>query len=660
MSLFGGRPSNTSEEFTTGLSSVVPDLRYDEYEEERGTQVSSSSHSDVTDNDKHENNHNGINKKVEQASEESEESEDSEDEHVTSRPNKFVGSATAWRSYTVKDREVVASLKQLEADDLAIHLYNAHAWKRSLYKKDANTKPASLWVNKRKWVDNHISPSGNTENWTPDEKWTAWPLQSHRVPRAKDRFGARDDGFDTWTVKRRKIEKPSDELDDLMIGLIAKMAKERLISSKISGDSMIQFHEEHRSRSGSRSRSRSLSVRSMNTGLATESGQYSESDTSSLRSVSPASQLSVETTSTKEDSNRSDPVTDHPEGGMNDIFGTASSGSEEDTTLTPTILADDYREREILQSTVRSILGDLDLLLEGLQQSRNYQIRDAASPTETDSSSSISEGSPTRKIQSKLRNPWNDIGNTSGEGRVAPGTARGRPPKPYIQENSESGTDLDMEESGKKVKHGVNRGGRPTIYGKPRPGESYYMMRKRLARTYHDQSGELLDSPNGNSRSMLSKHSSTTSEDESSSSSLTMDTDDYESTSKEVIKDRDPANTIRLNPRDWSEVVGMAAMRGWNAKVVQRAAKRCCLLFGERMSFRTFHEDLPTTSTALGSDIPELEQSSHAKAPMFGGVHLDGFLQTIRRQHGWRGKDEHKSDKRKQEARRRRRHREQS
>ena len=45
-----------------------------------------------------------------------------------------------------------------------------------------------------------------------------------------------------------------------------------------------------------------------------------------------------------------------------------------------------------------------------------------------------------------------------------------------------------------------------------------------------------------------------------------------------------------LGLRDWSDVLGMAAVTGWNDDIVARASKRCAELFGENMLFRRFHE----------------------------------------------------------------------
>ena len=43
-------------------------------------------------------------------------------------------------------------------------------------------------------------------------------------------------------------------------------------------------------------------------------------------------------------------------------------------------------------------------------------------------------------------------------------------------------------------------------------------------------------------------------------------------------------------PLDWSSVVGMASLTGWNPIIVKKAAERCSNLFEEGMAFRTFDE----------------------------------------------------------------------
>ena len=57
-----------------------------------------------------------------------------------------------------------------------------------------------------------------------------------------------------------------------------------------------------------------------------------------------------------------------------------------------------------------------------------------------------------------------------------------------------------------------------------------------------------------------------------------------------------------LNPRDWSDVIGMAYLTGWDAAVVDRAAARCAHLFDENMLFRTFTSGDAATATKSSYD----------------------------------------------------------
>ena len=73
-----------------------------------------------------------------------------------------------------------------------------------------------------------------------------------------------------------------------------------------------------------------------------------------------------------------------------------------------------------------------------------------------------------------------------------------------------------------------------------------------------------------------------------------------------------PSGTYQGGTRDWSEVLGMAALTGWDPSVVDRAAKRCAALFGEKMSLRTMPETVVGASTDriveyTPSQIPDLD-----------------------------------------------------
>jgi hypothetical protein len=59
-----------------------------------------------------------------------------------------------------------------------------------------------------------------------------------------------------------------------------------------------------------------------------------------------------------------------------------------------------------------------------------------------------------------------------------------------------------------------------------------------------------------------------------------------------------PSGEHALGPRDWSEVLGVASLAGWSPAVIDHATKRCALLFGEHMMFRT----MPETAAGISAD----------------------------------------------------------
>ena len=171
------------------------------------------------------------------------------------------------------------------------------------------------------------------------------------------------------------------------------------------------------------------------------------------------------------------------------------------------------------------------------------------------------------------------------------------------------------------------------------------------------------------------------------------------SRSASTVDEEDATNTrdwSRAGLMDWSEVLGIAAVKGWDQKALARTAQRCAALFGESMSFLPFHEDLaldsvpepvqytPSTIPAPGSSVigvsrpkkrpyfqpgaircPHTDCYGHQKdfkvpyrtiehcmrvhgydprsnesdneERLLGGVHIDGFLQPITAKQGWLG-----------------------
>jgi N-terminal acetyltransferase B complex catalytic subunit len=209
------------------------------------------------------------------------------------------------------------------------------------------------------------------------------------------------------------------------------------------------------------------------------------------------------------------------------------------------------------------------------------------------------------------------------------------------------------------------------------------------------------------------------SDSDSDSQSLSGDDDDRPPSSEKRPRSRSNADgrsssagrdeTWRAGLMDWSEVLGLAAVQGWNDKVIARTAQRCAALFGESISFIPLNEELATKpvthpvqytpATIPAPDMLSIRRSIPSKRPLFqagtlrcphvgcyghekdfeapyrvvehcmrvhdydprtndsdnedrtlGGVHIDGFLQPIAAQRGrsGRGKSRAGSEREKQ------------
>lgn len=79
--------------------------------------------------------------------EKSEKSVTSSEISEASRPNQFKGPRSTWRRLTEDERLVSTSIAQLRDQDLAVHLFNAHAMKRRHYDRESASK-LKPWASK--------------------------------------------------------------------------------------------------------------------------------------------------------------------------------------------------------------------------------------------------------------------------------------------------------------------------------------------------------------------------------------------------------------------------------------------------------------------------------------------------------------------------------
>ncbi|KAI4197763.1 MAG: hypothetical protein LQ346_002923 [Caloplaca aetnensis] len=158
--------------------------------------------------------------------------------------------------------------------------------------------------------------------------------------------------------------------------------------------------------------------------------------------------------------------------------------------------------------------------------------------------------------------------------------------------------------------------------------------------------------------------------------SMAEDTESDSSYERHTETDHDLAEPLRsrrrlgrLGLRDWSDVLGVASMCGWDAGTVETAVARCSALFGEGLVLRTLregqdgyhevsylpkslaNEDPPRVASVTGNihhqaAVPSKDQVRSETGREFdsygydqdgkvGGVHVDGFLQPIPKRKYW-------------------------
>ena len=136
---------------------------------------------------------------------------------LPSRPNKFRGPPSTWRNRTAPERDLAASLDQLQAKDLSIHLYNSFKLKQ----RDRNRDPG--WQGRTSKTSGETNP-GST--WIPPKVWTAWPLPPDIVPREHDEQRWVGDAFPS--VQHRSISRrPGQCLQEMLVAQVLRIAKDR-------------------------------------------------------------------------------------------------------------------------------------------------------------------------------------------------------------------------------------------------------------------------------------------------------------------------------------------------------------------------------------------------------------------------------------------------
>ncbi|KAL4878415.1 RNA polymerase I-specific transcription initiation factor-domain-containing protein [Aspergillus karnatakaensis] len=245
------------------------------------------------------------------------------------RPNRFHGPADLWLQLTRDDREIVNSLEEIRARDLAAHLYNAHVLQSRGAAQQGDSETQNIKVDDGDLYSNL-------------EEWTAWPMPSDEVPRADERIRRLED--DKWTFRMKPDSRPSAWLEESIAAILLKIAKERFRSRKSTRSS-------GRERKGPTLSDTNAAVSGIEADMEHQQIHSNTIPHSSFRAHQDVSGTSIP---------KSDP---------DDDMSTAEWGSDPEfsgVSMRPVIQIDDDEARRKLRPLSRNVIVQLEHLLHGL------------------------------------------------------------------------------------------------------------------------------------------------------------------------------------------------------------------------------------------------------------------------------------------------------
>ena len=488
------------------------------------------------------------------------------------RDNRWNGHPSTWRNLTAADRDIAISLQQLQARDLGIHLYNAHALKARISRLRGEIAGGS-------------SPQDDPRAWKLPRLWAAWPMSAEHVPREANELwpNPREEGQTFRCINHHGGSRQS--LEEIMIAVVTKEARERFLERECENedcDSEKRTQPQNLSANNSR-----RSLRSLTTHLLEDSAQIPASNTSGtaipVGTLGGIPEKEIEENTLKNEAYRSrsrsrrsrssNAKNERVDTTDDELFFDHDSMSTGRRSLTPVPLANDEHATLIIQSSIRHILSRLDYLLTGLHQARCASLRLAYDST----SDSQTSGGQSRSISRMRRQGYSK--------------SKASHPKVQRKRRSESESSLFCPDEPHSADESADsNSGRVRKYRRP---------------TFTHRPSSQNDIPGARSRRRSSQ----------------------------------PAN---IGQRDWSDIIGVAAMQGWPPEVIERTTARCSALFSEKMEFTTL--ELNSNSKIMKKDTAGESVDIPSDDEMEGGIHVDGFLRPIKRRQGWRGRNKEKGN----------------
>lgn len=509
------------------------------------------------------------------------------------RPNRFFGAPTTWKSWTQTERDLAKAIDRARATDLSLHLCGAFVLRRELaggarsrrgrrrsVKGKGKARASDVDGNRD---ESHGGDSGDEgdDDLNPaapvpigssslPRTWTAWPMPADQVPR--DELLPR---LDAEGVYRTGPDiRPSAALEECLIATVTRLARERWNRRDWQDDEKkddIEGEKEGRKQLFRRGTGHSIEQAGREGAFDDEDQEEPYQDPSDPEDDEASDDNAEEQDEVQDDDPDYPMFTSQPYASptpslsdtgtssrlKNELDSPRSSTPSPDPLVTsrPVPLADDTQARELFLPSARHILTKLDDLLLSLHKARAaYGGKPIGKPRGRSSSQRSRVNASTSVSVSRTR----EATETRGRGQ-----SRGRLPR---RDASSRNNDAD--------------------------GEDY------------DED----DDEDARPQSRAHSHRRTSSAD--TDLSMPSTPQPIRGQENHRKRKRPVLRTEKLPPRDWSDVVGMAALSGWDPNVVRRAGERCARLFGENMLFRTFFEGESEGNRLTGKGSGETRNQS--------------------------------------------------
>ncbi|KAF2972373.1 hypothetical protein GQX73_g1140 [Xylaria multiplex] len=517
-------------------------------------------------------------------------SDDSNDEDE--RPNRWTGPLSTWQQLNSAEIDTLSALNEIRNQDLSIHLFNAFALKNRHNRREARDVlepvPNQVVHLHRHDINTATGQLVKEDKWVPPNAWTAWPLCADAVPRPE--FMKRVDIDDEhFTFRMKTSYMPETELEEIISATMLRFAKERFQARQEAAQ-----RNEDAIRSGLASDEEDSSM---------ELGSGPSRSRSKSRGKSGSKSRSVEYESTSE--GEAMDIDDLP------VEESAPSVPLQNASLKTVVATDDELSYALLRPSAQAILAKLDTILSVLHNAQESKIN---CPSESEASDAPS------RSQSRSRS------RSQGPSKMYSQSPSARRRQLLISRASSTA----KEPSPPETSVGVKKRGRPKRVYPRLDGETEREYAVRIARLRKkpipffpgddpvpisdstpvpSSAAEYTDTnakhnPKGRRTRVPRRRGSEALSDITSTSET-----------RRELSQRPRLARVRL--RDWRDILGAAALAGFPAQALDRAARRCADLFGQSFTLHTLQEGLPDRKQLdksvrydLGMTIPLLLEDS--------------------------------------------------